>query len=117
MYHPVTDQITHGCSESVACAGRDLEVPVVGDGELRVGTTRAVSRGMAKHRTATITAVSLEVLCPFCGEPQPNPNTGSHTWLPHEVADAAAKAGARILCTACDAMSLLHSRSRVTVND
>lgn len=39
-----------------------------------------------RMRRAQIAAESVCVICPHCGEPQPNPyGGGSHQWAPHEV--------------------------------
>jgi uncharacterized Zn-finger protein len=62
-------------------------------------------------RAALIVAASVEVTCPYCGEPQPNPNDGSHLWLPEEVRSAQ---GTRT-CVSCDEPFYLHAQSRVSV--
>ena len=51
MYHPVTDQITQRCSESVAQAGRDLEGPVVGTGSYELARSLQCLRGMTTRKT------------------------------------------------------------------
>ena len=63
------------------------------------------------RRNAIITAATVEVGCPHCGEPQPSPVTGSHLWLPAEVAK---EEGPRT-CVSCDETFRLHAQSRVTV--
>ena len=52
----------------------------------------------SKKRFATIVASTVEVLCPHCGEPQPNPDNGADSWLPEEVF---ANEGQRT-CDSCD---------------
>lgn len=34
---------------------------------------------------ANVTAAALEVSCPHCGAPQPNPSDGSHLWTTAQV--------------------------------
>lgn len=64
-------------------------------------------------RPATILAASLEVHCPHCGEPLPNPTDGSHLWMPDDVL---ANTGAKI-CNACDEPFQLSYQKRVLVID
>lgn len=62
--------------------------------------TRAAQK-VAQKKYAILVAASVEVTCPWCGEPQPSPGDGSHLWLPSEV--VAAELEKRCLsCTACD---------------
>lgn len=62
-------------------------------------------------KTAVVVAATVEVQCPHCGEPQPNPDNGGHAWTSEEVRGAQ---GARA-CTACDAMFRIVAQSRVSV--
>ena len=63
-------------------------------------------------RTAIITAVTVEVCCPHCGDPQPSPDNGSHAWMPGQVV---AEQGEKV-CVACDEPFVLHAQSRVSVD-
>lgn len=56
---------------------------------------------LAKHRTrlAIARAVTLEINCPHCGEPQPAAN-GSHLWTVDEARKASLGTGRRN-CAAC----------------
>ena len=62
-------------------------------------------------RSAVIVAASLEVHCPFCGEPQPAPDNGAHTWMPSQVSAAQGKC----VCVACEEAFTIHAQSRVSV--
>lgn len=47
-----------------------------------------------RARVAQLVAEAVTVLCPECGEPQPNPENGSHLWtLDHFRADRLSYAG------------------------
>jgi hypothetical protein len=63
----------------------------------------------ARKRPALVTAATLEVQCPHCGDPQPSPGNGSHLWTPAEVSTSQ---GPRE-CDACDEPFTLHAQSRV----
>lgn len=63
------------------------------------------------RRTAIIVAATVEVLCPHCGESQPNPDNGAFAWTPDEVT---MKQGRRE-CVSCDFAFTLHAQSRVSV--
>lgn len=65
-------------------------------------------------RNAVITAATLEVCCPHCGDPQPNPRDGSHLWMPEEVKQQIAETVQRV-CVACDEPFALIEQSRVSV--
>ncbi len=64
-------------------------------------------------RPAIITAVSLNVCCPYCGEPQPAPDNGSDAWMPSQVDPEAAK-GSRT-CVSCDKTFRIDIQTRVSV--
>jgi transposase-like protein len=64
-------------------------------------------------RSALITAVTVEVNCPHCGEPQPAPDNGSHVWVPSQVSKAD---GARHECVSCDKTFVIHAQRRVAVD-
>ena len=67
---------------------------------------------MAKRRlNAQIVATAVEVHCPHCGEPLPNPLDGSYLWEPYQVA---ANQGARD-CNACDEPFTVMSQSKAQV--
>lgn len=61
-------------------------------------TTTRRERKSPTVRTAVLVAAAVEVQCPECGEPQPNPDDGSFLWSHFLVAQAI---GTRT-CTACD---------------
>jgi hypothetical protein len=65
----------------------------------------------SRNRVAIISAFSLEVSCPHCGEPQPAPDNGSEMWMPSQVVAAQ---GPRT-CVACDEAFVIHAQSRVSV--
>jgi DNA-directed RNA polymerase subunit RPC12/RpoP len=65
---------------------------------------------MAK-RNAIVVAVTLEVQCPHCGEPQPSPDNGAHSWMPSQVQTAQ---GTRT-CVSCEEPFELHAQGRVIV--
>ena len=60
--------------------------------------------------TAVIVVATVEVHCPHCGDPQPNPDNGAFSWMPSEVE---ANQGAR-KCVACDEPFKLHAQSRMS---
>lgn len=62
-------------------------------------------------RPAQIHAASLEVVCPYCGEPQPSPETGSHIWTVDEVRS---KTGPHT-CVSCDRQMTIGLSSKATV--
>lgn len=64
-------------------------------------------------RPATITAASLEVSCPVCGEPQPSPDNGSHIWTTAEVISVA---GTKRTCVSCDVVFVVVFQNRVGVS-
>lgn len=58
---------------------------------------------MPKNNFAILEAEQVKVLCPHCGEEQPNPWTGDSNWLPWQVRSRAKQAdGGKTVCTACD---------------
>lgn len=68
---------------------------------------------MSRKRAAVV-AVVLEVHCPHCGEPQPNPDDGGHGWSPDEVrARAALDVAAG--CASCDLEFLVISERKYQV--
>ena len=66
---------------------------------------------MAMKRQAQIFAHSLEVCCPYCGEPQPAPSNGSDSWLIEEVA---LHIGPKT-CVSCDKDFQLNIQTKVNV--
>lgn len=69
------------------------------------GTTRT------KAPVAHLVVETVNVLCPACGEPQPDPDNASHMWLPQQVQ----KYAGRRACVACGASMRLVSRRTVQV--
>lgn len=66
---------------------------------------------MAAKRNAIIVAAQLEVHCPHCGDPQPNPDDGSHLWIQDHIVKSQ---GAKV-CNACDEPFTLMAQDRVSV--
>lgn len=66
---------------------------------------------MAK-RHATITAFTVEVSCPHCGEPVEEPSTGSFYWEPKQVGAVGA---APRECNACEETFCIVPQSRVSI--
>lgn len=63
-------------------------------------------------RAAVLTADAVEVGCPACGEPQPDPEIGSHMWTPEQIKAAA---GQRLTCTSCDAIMFIDATRKATI--
>ena len=57
-----------------------------------------------------LVAEAVAVLCPKCGEPQPNPVDGSEQW---SVSDFARIASPRRVCVSCDAEMFVWITSKV----
>jgi len=72
---------------------------------------------MSKNtKTAIIVAASLEVHCPHCGDPLPNPWNESHLWTPTELNLYAGPGNAATrVCNACDEPFHIVAQSRVGV--
>lgn len=49
-------------------------------------------------KLAQIVATTLAVLCPHCGEVQPDPASGSDQWLPEQIREIQG----RKICVSCD---------------
>lgn len=64
------------------------------------------------RRNAAIVAATVEVLCPHCAEPQPNPDNGGYPWTPEEVS---AEQGAKV-CVSCDEPFRLVAQSHALIN-
>lgn len=64
-------------------------------------------------RNAIVVAALLEVLCPHCGDPQPNPSNGAHLWLIDEVSGNQGKR----TCVACDEPFILMAQHRVSTSE
>jgi hypothetical protein len=62
-------------------------------------------------RSAIIVAATVEVQCPYCGDPQPSPDNGSHAWMPSQIVTLQ---GPRV-CVSCEEQFILHTQSRVSV--
>lgn len=67
---------------------------------------------MPQPRGTVTTAPSLEVGCPYCGEPQPSPESGSHIWTPDELKQ---KAGERRECVSCDKEIIINAPKNAQV--
>lgn len=68
---------------------------------------------MSRRRTAIITAFTVEVSCPHCGESLPSP-TGSFFWELREVAEAATVDKGDRTCDSCDEPLRISYQSRVS---
>lgn len=64
---------------------------------------------MSAPRRAQIVATTVSVLCPYCGECQPNPDNGADSWMPREVKESEG----RRACVSCDAVMLLTQETKV----
>lgn len=62
------------------------------------------------RRNAIIVAVTVEVQCPHCGEPQPSPDNGSHAWM---IGQVMAEQGPKV-CVSCDESFVLRAQNRVS---
>jgi hypothetical protein len=62
-------------------------------------------------RRAQLVADAVAVLCPYCGEPQPNKVDGSEQWTADNFAAILGKP--RIVCVACDKPMLAEPDSKV----
>ena len=62
------------------------------------------------RRAAVVSAATIEVCCPKCGEPQPEPRDGSHLWTSEQLK---ASAGQRRECVSCDAPMFLDAPNKV----
>jgi len=61
-------------------------------------------------RRAQLVADAVSVLCPSCGEPQPNKWDGSEQWTADNFT---ALTNPRLVCVACDQPMLVTSDSKV----
>lgn len=62
-------------------------------------------------KQAQIVVFMVEVLCPHCGEAQPNPDNGGFPWTPAELKQ---HAGGKRECVSCDEPFLLFNQSKVS---
>lgn len=68
------------------------------------------------RKQTTVVASGIEVLCPFCGEPQPSPGNGSFIWLSEELATVALDSKrANRQCVSCDVDIRVVAPARVGV--
>lgn len=65
---------------------------------------------MRSKRFAIIVAEAVNVTCPHCGEPQPNPDDGSEQWSYSQVMASRAKRN----CTSCDEPFEITMQNKVT---
>lgn len=73
--------------------------------------SRKPRKPRARTRPAQLVADAVSVLCPSCGEPQPNSRDGSEQW---EIADFKAVADkSPIACVSCDAPMFVWSTPKV----
>jgi hypothetical protein len=70
-------------------------------------------------RRAQLVADAVAVLCPWCAEPQPNPDDGSEQWMIDDFReDATDSEGVRLkshkrTCTSCDGLMLVDADMKV----
>lgn len=57
-------------------------------------------------------AVSLEILCPHCGEPQPDPEIGSHIWTIDQLRAANEQ---KRECVSCEQSFVIFSATKIAV--
>ncbi len=58
-------------------------------------------------RPAQLVADAVAVLCPYCGEPQPNPTDGSEQW--EKIHFKAYGESSAKTCTSCDAVMMIFN--------
>lgn len=70
---------------------------------------------LAKHRTrlAIPRAVTLEINCPHCGEPQPDPHRNSTIWTVAEARAASVAPNDRRNCVSCDGIIIFDVSGKV----
>ena len=73
--------------------------------------TKPIDLFKGKLRNAYVTASVLEILCPYCQEPQPNPDDGSQMWSPSQMHESQGERK----CVACNKQFRLMSQNRVSV--
>ena len=62
-------------------------------------------------RTAQLIASSVSVCCPYCGEPQPDPDHGSDMWTADQIDQHAGV----VTCPACEAKVAVVLRRTATL--
>jgi len=74
-----------------------------------------VRQSSTSIRPAQLVADAVSVLCPYCGEPQPNPRDGSEQW---EKGDFRAVNDApRSKCGSCDKEMFIFSQQEAAFNE
>ena len=70
---------------------------------------------LAKYRTrlAIARATHLEINCPHCGEPQPDPHRNSNVWTVAEARAASVANNDRRACTSCDGIMIFDVSGKV----
>lgn len=63
-------------------------------------------------RVALIVAETVNVICPHCQEPQPNPDNGADNWSAAEIRKRAENTDP-IMCVSCDAPMRVRMTNRV----
>lgn len=69
----------------------------------------AIKRPTVRLRRCQLVAEAVAVLCPFCGEPQPNKDDGSEQWTQENFT----KVKGRCACVSCDMQFVLSTDSKV----
>ena len=70
---------------------------------------------MSRMRPAQIVAETLNVLCPYCGQPLENPDNEGEGWTPKEIAKAE-KTTPSIECNSCEETFLMIPQSHAMVS-
>lgn len=72
---------------------------------------KLVTKSSTNCRPAQLVADAVSVLCPYCGEPQPNPKDGSEQWEKGHF--RATNDEPRRKCVSCDEEMFIFSRQEV----
>lgn len=64
-------------------------------------------------KRAQLIAEAVAVVCPYCGECQPNCRDGSHLWLPEDFDLFHHHKGSKMDCVSCDKQLLIGHDTKV----
>lgn len=67
-------------------------------------------------RMAQVLATAVEVICPWCSEPQPNPDDGSHLWAPEQLARVSQNGWTKRECVSCEEVLILSAPPTAQMN-
>ena len=68
---------------------------------------------MKRSKVALVIAQTVAVICPACGEPQPDPDNGSDVWEPDQLKKVS---GTKRPCVSCGVEMYVHAHSKTPVN-